>query len=583
MTRHGVLGVSLLCLLELGFVFASVPVGATHDPNDFWVTDAVIPGQSFTTITGSASHVWAASGVNIFKRTASWAIESSIAPEPIFDLWANSDTLAYATFNDGAEVDGVLKYTGTWANDATFPIDDAHRADAVFGRDANRILVARPLFRDSTTPVDTAIATDGSTWDTQQLVSSGQTNIGVDVWTAPSPGDAHWIAFQVQGAQTLMVRCDVNDNLNPCGLGDDTFLIADSITAIWGTSESNIWAVSELGNIWRWDNIAWTLSTSFAQNTGFNDIWGTSASDIWAVGNAGFIIHYDGTTWTPEPSPTGASIRGVWCRSVNVCWMVAGDTIFNYQVNPAIANPTLAGLQWDPADMIVRADDACLGDEVALSVNLEPSLGAGGLNWYVINSDSNVVVETGTGATFFSLNNKHFHTSRPYPSGEYTFLVTADVIGLLTPDNWAAEAFNVDTGTCYTAADHTHLHTHFGDLNDLINSIEFNFTERDEGLFGLANLPGFSQSDTTLFLLLFGLFIWTSLKGWWFVAFSSGISSLATAGAAVNDDFAFDLPVIAIIFLLFLGFWVEIAIHNYRRSKERAEVGPDGQPLPRPF
>lgn len=239
------------------------------------------------------------------------------------------------------------------------------------------------------------------------------------------------------------------------------------INSIWGTAANNVWAVGGSGAIYRWDGTIWSPVTSPTTQTLFG-VWGTASNNVWAVGLAGTIIHYDGTSWTTEPS-VATDLLTVWCASATECWAAGvGGNIYKLQVNPAVAHPVLTGLQWDPGDMIVRADDACLGDEVSLSINLEPSLGAGGINWYVINSDTNVVVEAGTSAQFFNVNNKHFHTSRPYPAGEYTFIVTADVSGLLSPDNWAAEAFNVDTGTCFTAQDAENIQSRFDSLDQQV-------------------------------------------------------------------------------------------------------------------
>lgn len=156
---------------------------------------------------------------------------------------------------------------------------------------------------------------------------------------------------------------------------------------------------------------------------------------------------------------------------------------------------------------------------------------------------------------------------------------------------------------------HDHIDSHFSYTNALINatSIGLNVTLADlvvridrnvtflnmsasnVGLFGMSNLPGMTGPDSTLFLILFALFIWASLKGWWFVGFSAGISALKTAMDAFNPGLPPDLPLIAIVFLLFIGFYLEIAVHNYRRHQaakaQSAALAAEADPNlnPRPF
>ena len=44
----------------------------------------------------------------------------------------------------------------------------------------------------------------------------------------------------------------------------------------------------------------------------FNGVWGSSNSDVFAVGDGGTILHYDGSTWTTMNSGTNYSLTGVW-------------------------------------------------------------------------------------------------------------------------------------------------------------------------------------------------------------------------------------------------------------------------------
>lgn len=60
-------------------------------------------------------------------------------------------------------------------------------------------------------------------------------------------------------------------------------------------------------------------------NARFNAVWGTSDSDIWAVGGAGTIVHFDGTSWSRVPSNTTSSLSGIWGSSPANIWVSASN------------------------------------------------------------------------------------------------------------------------------------------------------------------------------------------------------------------------------------------------------------------
>ncbi len=61
-------------------------------------------------------------------------------------------------------------------------------------------------------------------------------------------------------------------------------------------------------------------------------VWGSSATDVWAVGNQGLIAHFDGSRWEVAESevPDGSLVytaRGVWLERPDDVWIVEGDRI----------------------------------------------------------------------------------------------------------------------------------------------------------------------------------------------------------------------------------------------------------------
>ena len=81
------------------------------------------------------------------------------------------------------------------------------------------------------------------------------------------------------------------------------------ITALWGSSANDVWAVDTNGGFSHWDGqgfslIGWANAPLYA-------LWGSSANDIWAGGD-GILLHYDGSEWGYEESPTTGTILCIW-------------------------------------------------------------------------------------------------------------------------------------------------------------------------------------------------------------------------------------------------------------------------------
>lgn len=51
-------------------------------------------------------------------------------------------------------------------------------------------------------------------------------------------------------------------------------------------------------------------------------IWGSSKDDVWAVGSGGVIVHWDGTSWTSIASNTAITLRAVGGNGPNDLWFV---------------------------------------------------------------------------------------------------------------------------------------------------------------------------------------------------------------------------------------------------------------------
>lgn len=98
----------------------------------------------------------------------------------------------------------------------------------------------------------------------------------------------------------------------------------DTIYRSWGSSPSDIWAVTGGGNLYKsfyhFDGNAWTTDGEF-RFVSPHSIWGFSKDNIYIGGQRGEIWHYDGTNWQEITKLTkdGRSdlvFDNMWGRSV---------------------------------------------------------------------------------------------------------------------------------------------------------------------------------------------------------------------------------------------------------------------------
>jgi hypothetical protein len=89
-----------------------------------------------------------------------------------------------------------------------------------------------------------------------------------------------------------------------------------NITAIWGTADSQVFAATYKGIIYRWDGAQWTQAK--VASVCLNHIHGSSSKDIYCVGFDSVILHYDGARWSrvpyPDNAPAGEVLTGVRVR-----------------------------------------------------------------------------------------------------------------------------------------------------------------------------------------------------------------------------------------------------------------------------
>ena len=138
----------------------------------------------------------------------------------------------------------------------------------------------------------------GAVW-----VGSADGNVGTTSsvrWPAPAKGTRYTTLSGSEWAVTALPRVKAT-GLRP------------NITALWGTGDSDVYAGTYGGHIYRWDGETWAQVYE-GPGSGANTIraFGGSPKDVYAVGLQSTILHFDGREWRRlrAPEPTNGDHEG---------------------------------------------------------------------------------------------------------------------------------------------------------------------------------------------------------------------------------------------------------------------------------
>jgi photosystem II stability/assembly factor-like uncharacterized protein len=110
--------------------------------------------------------------------------------------------------------------------------------------------------------------------------------------------------------------------------------ITSELNDIWGTSNSNLFAVGQEARIVEhYDGKVWSEMESGATNPEqcLQALWGSSGTDVFAVGWKGTIVHYDGKVWSEMDSGTTENLEDIWGSSPSDVFAVGDNgTILHY-------------------------------------------------------------------------------------------------------------------------------------------------------------------------------------------------------------------------------------------------------------
>ncbi len=100
-------------------------------------------------------------------------------------------------------------------------------------------------------------------------------------------------------------------------------LATTQLLSIWGTSDSNLWAIVFPNQIYHWDGLRWALSLA-SGGPALYCISGLGANNLWVVGDQGTVFLGDGTIWKLQTAPTTQALYGVYVDKPGNVW-VAGN------------------------------------------------------------------------------------------------------------------------------------------------------------------------------------------------------------------------------------------------------------------
>jgi hypothetical protein len=106
--------------------------------------------------------------------------------------------------------------------------------------------------------------------------------------------------------------------------------ITNDLYSVWGTDGRHVFAVGSFGTIIHYDGSQWSLMSGGITNDLYG-IWGTDGRHVFAVGSSGTIMRYDGSTWSLMGTGTSSDFSSIWgVTSANVFAVGKSGTIAHY-------------------------------------------------------------------------------------------------------------------------------------------------------------------------------------------------------------------------------------------------------------
>jgi hypothetical protein len=182
---------------------------------------------------------------------------------------------------------------------------------------------------------------DGTAWTT---ISKGLANDFLDIWGA-SENDV-WTVGHEPCADAGANNCGTIFHFDGSQWSRAYLDASPSrMSGIWGTSPSNVWAVSSTSGppawgppkVLQWDGSSWQVRFQGPDKTFFYDVHGSAADDFWVVGGTNFgscgsvcsaLFHYNGSTFEDHSPGKSWWLYSVRALSPRDAWAVGPNGDF---------------------------------------------------------------------------------------------------------------------------------------------------------------------------------------------------------------------------------------------------------------
>lgn len=286
------------------------------------------------------------------EETMAWKKMSAPPLEYGKSIWGSSadDIFAAGTTDDAAH---ILHYDGsTWTKMDMPETPDGSNTGLmrIMGSSANNVFAVG---------ADGSIFHyDGMSWE---YISTSPNYFFEDLWVDDS-GIAHMVCSETGS----VFRFD-GDNLEKLYQDSDLFL-----RGIWGDNQGNLFVAGDV--ILKYNGAGWEMMASPTDKP-ISRIWGTRETDIYAVGADDTILHYNGVEWRIMNHPP-ANTTLDWLAFV---WGTSSDNVFTNCLN------TEAILQYDG-----NAWTEILGQDISLE-NINEIWGSSENNLFAVTSRGEIL------------------------------------------------------------------------------------------------------------------------------------------------------------------------------------------------
>lgn len=167
---------------------------------------------------------------------------------------------------------------------------------------------------------------NGTLWDNGTMTPRGATQIpgtGVGIWGADPQN--YWVVGS-NGNSSQAADGGVILHWNGVSWDQEPSGSLPPMTAVSGTSATDVWVVGERGTILHSDGVAWT-AVDGGVGVNLNSLHARASDDVWAAGDFGAVIHWNGSGWESLPGPSHYYFTAVWANSASDVWLFGPDGI----------------------------------------------------------------------------------------------------------------------------------------------------------------------------------------------------------------------------------------------------------------